>query len=191
MGAAFLFGKLPSHGDFVSRGLTLEIEQVWDRWAGSELESARQALGDAFDLAHEASPPWGFVSGPGPLGQGWRCGAIAPSVDSAGRRYLLIAGVDGLAPETAAFLGLRAVGQAEAAIRAALVDGLDADATVRLLDVAPSTDHDIAKQLGAKPTDGVWWSLPGLTAPAVGNGPPEGLVAKSLEEISALKEDAA
>ena len=43
----FLFGKLPAHGDFVSRGMEAAAQQVWDGWASGEI---------ARGVEHESAP---------------------------------------------------------------------------------------------------------------------------------------
>jgi len=91
--SAFAFGKLPTHGDFVARGLSGPERDAWDAWASAGLEVARATLGAAFDERHDAAPPVRFSFGPGRYGDGWRVGALAPSIDSAGRRFLLLLGV--------------------------------------------------------------------------------------------------
>ena len=194
MSTAFLYGKLPAHGDFVCRGLTPEVEAVWDSWASGELAQAREAIPDDFDAAHEASPGWGFVSGPGLLGEDWRCGAIAASIDAAGRRFLVVAGLDGLRADEAAFVADRAAASAEGAIRAILSERLEVDAALRLVDrlLTPQpASLKAAAGLAARSEAGVWWSLADLVEPAVGDGPPEGLVAASLNRVSALLEKSA
>ncbi|HYD46690.1 MAG TPA: type VI secretion system-associated protein TagF, partial [Phenylobacterium sp.] len=64
----WLFGKLPSHGDFVARGLDTGTRAAWDAWLSEGVGGARAALGEAFDAAYEIAPPWRFVLAPGPLG---------------------------------------------------------------------------------------------------------------------------
>src|ERR1700744_5108989 len=93
-GKPFLFGKLPAHGDFVSRGLTAPEVEAWDGWASQAMEALRDAS-PAFEQAHDATPPWRFVAGPSRLGPGWRAGALAPSIDAVGRRFVVVLGVQG------------------------------------------------------------------------------------------------
>lgn len=191
MAAPFIFGKLPAHGDFVARGLDAGVQQAWDDWASREIEAAREALGEAFEAAHDAAPPWGFIAGPGPLGEGWRWGAVAASVDSAGRRFLVVAGFDGLEAAEAAFLGLHGVAEAEAAIRAMLLQGLGADAGLDQL-LVPAAMREAAQIFSARPKTGVWWSTGGIVPPVAGDAPPPGLVASAIERIAALlREEAA
>jgi type VI secretion system protein ImpM len=89
---AFAFGKLPSHGDFVARGLSPDERDAWDTWSSAGLEEARATLGDDFETRHDAARPVRFVFGPGPFGDGWRAGALAPSIDTAGRRFIIVLG---------------------------------------------------------------------------------------------------
>lgn len=193
MGAPFLFGKLPAHGDFVARGLSDEAERLLDDWASREIETARTALGDDFDAAHDAAPPWGFIAGPGVLGEGWRWGAIAASVDTAGRRFVVVAGLDGLDPADAAFLGLNGVQAAETAIRTMLIERLDVDAAMDLLadGAAAGGPAEAGRVLAAAPSSGVWWSLAEVTPPAAGDVPPAGLVSSAIERVAALLKEAA
>lgn len=89
---AFAFGKLPTHGDFVARGLTPDERMAWDAWSSTGLEEARATLGEAFEPRHEAASPVRFAFGPGAFGAGWSTGALTASVDSAGRRFIVVLG---------------------------------------------------------------------------------------------------
>ena len=162
MGATpFLFGKLPAHGDFVARGLSDAEREAWDAWSTSALDALRAQAGDGFEDAHGAAPPWRFVTGGGDR---WRAGALAPSVDGAGRRYLLAVGADGLSPAEAGAAGLAYADAAEAVIYEALGAGLNADAALQLAadrfaDLAAAT-ADAARALAAAPAGpGAWWTL--------------------------------
>lgn len=193
MAAPFLFGKLPAHGDFVARGLEPAAEKAWDDWASGEIDVARERLGDTFDAAHDAAPPCGFIAGPGALGEGWRCGAAAASVDSAGRRFLLVAGVDGLTGAEAAFVGLEAARAAETVIRTVLISRLTVDAGLEALaDAAPSAETIAAgRALDARPAAGLWWSFGDLVPPVAAQDPPVGFVTAALERVDALLKEAA
>ena len=110
---AFAFGKLPTHGDFVMRGLSAEERDAWDVWASEGLERAKAEFGESFEDRHDAAPPVRFAFGPGPFGDGWKAGAITPSIDGAGRRFVIVVGArsaDGLSPEG---LGDQVAGAAE------------------------------------------------------------------------------
>ena len=84
---ALLFGKLPAHGDFVTRGVAAAERSMLDAWLSASLAAAREALGDAFDARYDQAQPW-RAEGAGVSG------AIALSQDAAGRRFplLLLAG---------------------------------------------------------------------------------------------------
>ncbi len=121
---AMLFGKLPACGDFVARGLSPERQAAWDGWATQELAGAREALAARFEGAHDVAPPLAFrIAGEG------LAGLVAPSIDSVGRRFVLIAGLSG-ADEA----DLDPIAEAmDTAIR----DDLDPDGLIRLLEGEP------------------------------------------------------
>ncbi len=58
-----LFGKLPGHGDFVSRGVPGGLRDRLDQWLSDWLAAARAEHGAAFVAAYEAAAPWLFESG--------------------------------------------------------------------------------------------------------------------------------
>ena len=194
----FLFGKIPAHGDFVARGLTEAVASAWDDWASAELSAAREALGERFDAAYDAVPPWGFAAGPGAAepgaaDAGWRAGAIAASIDGAGRRFLVVAGYEGLAATTAGMLGSAIAADCETAIRKILSGALVADEAMDLLSrIAPDESRmALAAALDATPgAEGVWWSMAGLTGPRLGANPPAGLVSEALARTAAVLEEA-
>ena len=124
-----LFGKLPSRGDFVSRGLDGAALEAWDGWFSAQLESAKTRLGDDFPATHDAAPPWRFVDAPGAFGAGWRAGAFAPSMDSVGRRFFVMAAADHLGPDQAASGAAMALAM-EDVIYEAFEQGWDADSVI-------------------------------------------------------------
>lgn len=147
---AFLFGKLPRHGDFVARGLTPQGRGAWDAWLSSALDRSREELGEAFEAAHEAAPPWRFVRAPGPFGPDGQAGALAPSIDAAGRRFFIVVG--GEAPPTSAEAGIAEL--MEDLIYRALEEGLDADAVA---GAAQAMLDDVGDgELGAQQER--WWT---------------------------------
>ncbi|HEY4031374.1 MAG TPA: type VI secretion system-associated protein TagF [Caulobacteraceae bacterium] len=177
--SAFLFGKLPAHGDFVSRGLTAPQAEAWDAWATVAIETLRSASAD-FEAAHDAVPPWRFVAGPSALGPRWRAGALAPSVDAAGRRFVAVIGVE-CAPAQAAACGLAFAEQAEHGLYRALGEGLAADDVIALLDEvrhAMSEQLKIADVLSAAPAGtGGWWAADTGLEPRAGAQPAADLLA--------------
>ena len=125
-----LFGKLPSRGDFVSRGLEGAALEAWDGWFTAQLDSAKARLGDDFPATHDAAPPWRFVDAPGTFGSGWRAGAFAPSMDSVGRRFFVMTAADRLSTQQAAN-GAAVATALEDVIYEAFEHGWDADAVVQ------------------------------------------------------------
>lgn len=110
--SAYVFGKLPAHGDFVARGLSPDEQARWDDWLSHEIDDARAQLGTAFSQRFDCAPVWRFVEAQG-------AGAMAPSVDSVGRRFPIVAGVRQAAAAAAALC--------EERIYDALVEGWTAD----------------------------------------------------------------
>jgi type VI secretion system protein ImpM len=84
---AWLFGKIPAHGDFVSRGLAPALHEALDLWLSAELARARARFAD-FDARYQRAAPWHFVDCD-PAG-GWSGGALCPSVDAVGRRFPIL-----------------------------------------------------------------------------------------------------
>lgn len=140
--SAMLFGKLPAHGDFVSRGLPPPDRETLDRWLTGELAAARGELGQAFEARYDVAPPWRFAVEDG---SGWIAGAIAPSIDAVGRRFPLVVA----ASAEAAGAGGTAIA-CEDAVYAAFGGGWDAD---RLHAALEDLDPD---QILPAPLAG-WW----------------------------------
>lgn len=124
MSQAILFGKLPSHGDFVSRGLSDALGRALDGWLSASLAEA-SALPD-FDTLYAAAPVWRFRATFSDLPH---CGVLALSVDAVGRRFPILAGVHGSSEE--------AIGRCETALYDAFAQGQDADAFHAALRAVP------------------------------------------------------
>jgi len=82
--AGVVYGKLPAHGDFVSRGLRADERDALDTWLSTAMLTAREAWADSFEDRYDHALPL-RCDGPG------MSGALAASQDSAGRRYPLLA----------------------------------------------------------------------------------------------------
>lgn len=143
---ALLFGKLPAHGDFVSRGLDPDTRDALDRWLAGSLAAAKAACGPAFEELYEQAPPWRFAWA---SGDEWTAGAMALSVDGVGRRYPILLALDGLAETQVE----AAADAAENLIYDALAEGWDAD---RLHAAGAATVPE-----ETDPWDGGegWWTL--------------------------------
>ncbi len=82
--AGVVFGKLPTHGDFVSRGLRADERDMLDIWLSAAMLTARETWADSFEDRYDRALPLRCDG----LGMS---GALAASQDSAGRRYPLLA----------------------------------------------------------------------------------------------------
>lgn len=90
---AWIFGKLPAHGDFVARGMAAAERATFDSWLSTALLAARDVYGAKFEARFDVAQPW-RAEGDGVTG------ALAASQDSAGRRYpLLLLSYDAEDPE--------------------------------------------------------------------------------------------
>jgi type VI secretion system protein ImpM len=131
---AFVFGKLPAHGDFVARGLSPDERDDWDGFLSASIAEAREALGARYEAQYDSAPAWRFALAD-------RSGAIAPSIDRAGRRFPLMLGLAGNAS---------VAGACEELIYRALGDAMTIDA---VWDAVGEIEGDPANDL---PLRG-WW----------------------------------
>jgi type VI secretion system protein ImpM len=173
--AAFAFGKLPAHGDFVARGLAPAECAAWDAWSSEALTHARDVMGEAFEATHAAALPWRFAFRGGPFGPGRLAGAIAPSMDRSGRRFVFVLGARapaGLAPNGA---GGKAAERLEteiyqAIVAAAEVDTVVCDAAAALAEIDAGPDATVP---------GRFW-LADAAAEICAEAPPTDLLATML-----------
>lgn len=128
--SAWVFGKLPAHGDFVARGIAAADRAAFDDWLSASLLAARDTHGDAFADRFDMAQPW-RAEGAGVAG------AIAASQDAAGRRYPVLLLADRAA---------RAPADCEELLRSAIIGGWDVD---RLAASAPSPRGHVARWYGA------------------------------------------
>lgn len=91
-GAPGFFGKLASHGDFVTRRVAPELREAWDGWLQTCIAASRQQLGADWLAHYLTSPVWRFALAPGVVAaHGW-AGVMVPSVDRVGRHFPLMLG---------------------------------------------------------------------------------------------------
>lgn len=83
------YGKLPSHGDFVSRRLPRQFVELWDSWLQGGLSASREQLGADWLDSYLVSPIWQFTLAPGLCGADAWAGVMMPSVDRVGRYFPL------------------------------------------------------------------------------------------------------
>ena len=83
------FGKLPSHGDFVSRRLPTELLAGLEAWLDAGLQHSRDSLGDGWLQTYLSSPIWCFSASADCCGAQPFAGVLMPSLDRVGRYYSL------------------------------------------------------------------------------------------------------
>ena len=84
-----MFGKLPSHGDFLRRRASDAFVDAWDAWLRECLAASREALGERWLDVYLTSPAWRFVCAAGACGPAPVIGLMVPSVDRVGRYFPL------------------------------------------------------------------------------------------------------
>jgi len=84
-----LYGKLPTHGDFLRRRVPDAFVEVWDAWLQQSIAESRTVLADRWLDAYLTSPVWRFALGAGVCGPEAVAGVLAPSVDRVGRYFPL------------------------------------------------------------------------------------------------------
>lgn len=90
------FGKVTSHGDFVSRRLPPEVVEAWDGWLQQCIHASKQQLGSEWLSHYLTSPIWRFAAAAGVLGEQPWAGVMMPSVDRVGRHFPLMLAAPGL-----------------------------------------------------------------------------------------------
>lgn len=148
-----VYGKLPSHGDFVLRELPQEFVRPWDAWLQAGLVQAQRALAQDFADVWAAAPPWRFRLPPGVCSDHAVAGVLLPSQDSSDRQFpltlaaLLAPGT--VAPNSAWYAELETVG-CTGRDRGDSVDELFAALPSTTSGGAPSVDEEV-------PGEG-WWT---------------------------------
>lgn len=84
-----LYGKLPTHGDFLRRRVSDDFVEAWDPWLQHCIADSRNALGEQWLDTYLTSPVWRFALGPHVCGAAPVAGIIIPSVDRVGRYFPL------------------------------------------------------------------------------------------------------
>jgi len=148
------FGKIPSRGDFVTRGLSSGLVDAWGDWVAQAIGASRALLGADWDDAWMVAPVWRFALPPGLCGSSPVLGLMMPSVDRVGRLYplMIAAELEGLVGTPDPECGAPFLDAIEDAGRDALADALEPDALwARLRVVEPSLACDVTRRA-------VWWT---------------------------------
>jgi type VI secretion system protein ImpM len=147
-----LFGKLPSHRDFVHRRLARAFLDPWDGWLQGAVRRSREQYGDDWLEVYLTSPLWRFALAPGVCGDLPWAGVLMPSVDGVGRYFPLTLAC----PLAAGCNPLAAMADADAWFVAledlalsALEDGFDLESfDARLLALGTPPVDAVAADLG-------------------------------------------
>ncbi|SFB15092.1 type VI secretion system protein ImpM [Rhizobium sp. NFR07] len=84
------FGKLPTHGDFVSTGFSRSVQDALDAWLQAGLAKAQHHFGERWEKDFRAMPAWRFIVERGLWGPMTMAGVIVPSRDRVGRSFPLV-----------------------------------------------------------------------------------------------------
>ncbi len=83
------YGKMPSHGVFISHDLDQSFIRTWHNWLQEIIAYSRTKLGEAWLDIYLTSPLWRFVTSPGVCTDDAWAGVIMPSVDRVGHNFPL------------------------------------------------------------------------------------------------------
>jgi type VI secretion system protein ImpM len=146
------FGKLPSRGDFVGRGLSSTSLAVWDGWISQCLVGSRAVLLQDWVDAWMVAPVWHFALPAGHCGPVSVAGLFCPSMDRVGRYFPIIAAVElPVARPRTEVSGQTFHALLEQAVRDALMHDLAPEAlSARLAGIAAPDE--------AAPMIGLWWT---------------------------------
>jgi len=81
------FGKLPSRGDFLAKGLPETMLAPLDEWLRQGLDVARRQFGDKWHDIYLTSPAWRFSLSAGIAGPTAAAGVMVPSTDRSHRDF--------------------------------------------------------------------------------------------------------
>ncbi len=84
------FGKIPSHGDFISEGLDRELIGAIDGWLRSGMHACADLFVDRWTSVFSTFPPIRFIIERGVWGSYAYAGVLMPSRDRVGRKYPLV-----------------------------------------------------------------------------------------------------
>ena len=88
-----IYGKLPSHGDFIQRNLPSTFITEWDAWLQYFIAGTKEKLGTDWLDIYLTSPIWRFVLSHGVIDENKWAGILMPSVDLVGRYFPLTVAV--------------------------------------------------------------------------------------------------
>ncbi|MGF1527986.1 MAG: type VI secretion system-associated protein TagF [Candidatus Competibacterales bacterium] len=157
---AGFYGKLPSRGDFVARGLPRDFTNAFDAWLQEALTHSRRQLGDErWTELFQNAPLWRFALSPRLCGRHSVVGVMMPSVDRVGRRFPLVIGLTLDQPfDLTELVGANGswFDRAEQLALTTLADDLDLNDLVGQVGVLAALFHELPHQRDVK---GLHWTL--------------------------------
>lgn len=99
-GGAGFHGKIPAHGDFVSRNLPRAVQDSWHGWLEAGIAGSQTELGEGWLDAFMTAPVWRFAMAAGLCGPAPVAGVMIPSVDKVGRYFPFAVLVPAIQPPT-------------------------------------------------------------------------------------------
>ena len=132
-------GKIPSRGDFVTRGLPQSFLAPWEDWAEAAMKASRALLEDGWRDAWMVAPVWRFSLAGGVCGPDGVLGLMLPSIDKVGRGFPLtiVALFPHLRGAPDRVMGAAFLDAAEDAARDAIAADLDPDSLAERIGAAP------------------------------------------------------
>jgi type VI secretion system protein ImpM len=128
------YGKLPSRGDFVGRGLPRPWLRSWDEWLQRAMAEAAPRFGPAWRDRVTAMPPWQCVVLPAHDSLPAWCGVVVASADRVGRAFPMLlaeahdlATLDGVVLATLHARGRQLAGWLDDALRLASMREFESD----------------------------------------------------------------
>ncbi|MHC6226190.1 type VI secretion system-associated protein TagF [Pseudomonas sp. X10] len=172
------YGKLASHGDFLSRRLSPAFVRCWDEWLQAGLRYSRERLGVGWQEIYRCSPLWHFALAGGVCGEPAWAGVLMPSVDRVGRYFPLTLAYGG--PQVSVMERLRRDGEWYAELERLALSSLEGGFSLERFDSALSRVP--------KPLQPEAWARPTLGSSAAGmlwlERPEEEGMAQAIEQWS-------
>ena len=81
------YGKIPTHGDFVSHLIPRAFTSVWDDWTQENLVHCKKIFAEDWVVEYLTMSPYRFILSPGIAGEVIWCGVIFGSRDRSGRLF--------------------------------------------------------------------------------------------------------
>lgn len=164
------FGKVPTQGDFIARGLPRPLVDALDHWLRACVRESQRQMGQRWLDAFLVAPIWRFALPPGVAGADAVLGVMMPSVDRIGRYFPLIiaatpkaASMEGNSPPVEAWCAAAeqlALSTLEPSFSMAEFD-TDAERLTLLASAIPTAS--VSQQRLEPPHTSHWWQSPSST----------------------------